>query len=115
MDISNCDGLELLKSIPDNTIDLVLTDPPYIISRDSGMNSHYNKIKKNQEEGNTNIKTEADWLEYKKTLDKPKEELDKNCGKGWSKSNYLKYGTILNLGGPAQLSELSNCTRCCCP
>ena len=95
IELKNMDGLEYLDSLDDKSVDLILTDPPYIISRDSGMNSHYNKIKKNQEEGNTNIKTEADWLEYKKTLDKPKEELDKDFGKGWSKSNYLKYGTIL--------------------
>lgn len=34
----NTDGLELLNTVPDQSIDLVLTDPPYITSRDSGMN-----------------------------------------------------------------------------
>ena len=29
--IHNIDGLELLKQIPDHSIDLILTDPPYII------------------------------------------------------------------------------------
>ena len=94
IDIQNSDGIEYIKTIEKNSVDLILTDPPYIISRDSGMNTHYNKVKEN-EEGNTNIKTEADWLDYKKTLDKPKDELDKDCGKGWSKLNYLSYGTIL--------------------
>ena len=41
------------------------------------------------------IKSEKEWEEYKKGLDKPQEELDANEGKGWSKENYLRYGTIL--------------------
>ena len=32
------DGLKFLEEIPDNSVDLILTDPPYITSRDSGMN-----------------------------------------------------------------------------
>lgn len=35
--IQNIDGLELLNTIPDKSIDLILTDPPYIISRTTGM------------------------------------------------------------------------------
>ena len=31
------EGLEFLEGIPDNSVDLILTDPPYITSRDSGM------------------------------------------------------------------------------
>ena len=45
IEIKNVDGLEYLSTIPDNSIDLILTDPPYIISKDSGMNTHYNKVK----------------------------------------------------------------------
>ena len=43
--IKNCDGIELLKQLPDKSIDLVLTDPPYIISRDSGMNKFTEQVK----------------------------------------------------------------------
>ena len=82
MDISNCDGLELLKSIPDNTIDLVLTDPPYIISRDSGMNKFTEQVKTIEQEGK-NVKTEKEWNDYKL---KNKIKDDKY------KENYLKYG-----------------------
>ena len=32
--------LELLKTIESGSVDLVLTDPPYIISKKSGMQSH---------------------------------------------------------------------------
>jgi len=32
-----CSDLELLSRIPNNSIDLILTDPPYLISRETGM------------------------------------------------------------------------------
>ncbi len=80
-DIKNMDGLEYLKTIDDNSIDLVLTDPPYIISRESGMNTLYNKIKNN----NTDRKTEEDWLKYKN---------QKNINCDTDKEKYLKYGNI---------------------
>ena len=35
MDIQNNNGKDYLNSIEDTSIDLILTDPPYIISRDS--------------------------------------------------------------------------------
>ena len=47
IDVKNTDGLQYLSTITDKTVDLILTDPPYIISRDSGMNTHYNTVKKN--------------------------------------------------------------------
>ena len=34
--ISNMDCLKYLKRIPDNSVDLVLTDPPYNIGFDGG-------------------------------------------------------------------------------
>ena len=46
IDVKNTDGLQYLSTIKDKTVDLILTDPPYIISRDSGMNTHYNTVKK---------------------------------------------------------------------
>ena len=96
MDIQNEEGLKYLDDfVDDNSIDLILTDPPYIISKETGMNSHFDKIKKNEEQNVTYVKTEEEWKEYKKTLDKPQKELDANKGKGWSKENYLKYGSIL--------------------
>ena len=96
MDIQIEEGLKYLnKFVEDNSVDLILTDPPYIISKESGMNSHYDKIKENKEKNIKYVKTEKEWEEYKKTLDKPQEELDANEGKGWSKENYLKYGSIL--------------------
>jgi len=56
----NSIDLELLRSIEKGSVDLVLTDPPYLISRKSGMQSHserkpgdkgYNQISKRIEDG----------------------------------------------------------------
>ena len=90
--IQNIDGLTFLSTVKNNSVDLILTDPPYIISKETGMNTYHNKVQDNNGES---VKTEEDWIEFKKTLDKPKEELDAEKGIGWSKENYLKYGSIL--------------------
>ena len=58
IDIQNTDGINYLKTIENNSIDLILTDPPYIISRESGMNTHYNKVKANEENNIENVKSE---------------------------------------------------------
>ena len=83
--VYNVPGLECLDGVKDNSIDLILTDPPYIISRDSGMNTLYNKVKQNEENDISHVKTEKEWTQYKKrtkTVDDGKKE------------NYLRYGTI---------------------
>ena len=41
--------LELLSTIEKNSIDLVLTDPPYIISKKSGMQSYKDDLEKGGE------------------------------------------------------------------
>ena len=48
IDLQNIDGMKYLESVKDTSIDLILTYPPYIISRENGMNSHYNKVKDNE-------------------------------------------------------------------
>lgn len=65
IDIQNIDGLKYLETIENGTIDLILTDPPYIISKDSGMDEHYNKIKLNEENEIEYIKSEEEWEAYK--------------------------------------------------
>ena len=85
IDVKNIDGLIYLLTIQDNSIDLILTDPPYIISKETGMNLHYNNVKQNEENNIKNVKTENEWDEYKK-IKKIKD--DKN------KEKYIKYGTI---------------------
>lgn len=58
----NTDALTYLSQIEDNCIDLILTDPPYIISKQTGMDMLKNKV----EQSTSNIKTEQEWLEFKK-------------------------------------------------
>lgn len=85
IEIENIDGLTYLKKIENNSIDLILTDPPYIISKDSGMNEHYNNVKYNEEHNITEVKTEEEWEEYK---------IQNNILNDTNKNNYMKYGTI---------------------
>ena len=85
IDIQNTSGMEYLNTIDNNSVDLVLTDPPYVISRDTGMNSHYNEVKENEKQGIEFIKTEEEWENYKK--------LNSITGDS-KKNNYMKYGTI---------------------
>ena len=85
IDIKNIDGLQYLTTVADNSIDLILTDPPYIISKESGMNTHYNKVKANEENKVEFVKTEEEWETYKE---------ENNIIDDKKKDNYLKYGTI---------------------
>jgi site-specific DNA-methyltransferase (adenine-specific) len=85
MDIKNIDGIEYLKTVPNGSIDLILTDPPYIISKETGMNKHYNQTKENEENGIEFVKSDQEWEEYKESNDITDDSL---------KSNYKRYGTI---------------------
>ena len=41
MDIQHSDGLHYLSKIPKNSVDLIITDPPYITSSTTGMGNLY--------------------------------------------------------------------------
>ena len=83
--IKNVEGLKYLQEIDNNSIDLILTDPPYIISKESGMNEHYNNVKRNEENNIQFTKTEQEWYVYKN------ENLITNDD---NKEKYMKYGSI---------------------
>jgi DNA modification methylase len=85
MDFENIDGLSYLNTITDKSIDLILTDPPYIISSNSGMNTHYDSVLENEINGVDYIKSNEEWEQYK---------IDNNIIDDSKKENYLKYGTI---------------------
>ena len=85
IDIQNMEGLAYLSTIANNSIDLILTDPPYIISRESGMNTHYNNVKSNEQNSIMVVKTQEEWEEYKTA-----NALLDDVGR----SNYMKYGTV---------------------
>jgi site-specific DNA-methyltransferase (adenine-specific) len=84
IEIRNVDGFEYLSTIPDSSVDLILTDPPYIISKETGMNAHYNKVKHNEKCNIEFVKTEEEWIKYK-----TENNIDDD-----KKNNYMKYGTI---------------------
>lgn len=76
-------SLDKIKDkIENKSIDLILTDPPYIISRDSGMDQ-FHEFVQNKEEF---VKTEKDWLEYKSKNSSNYSDLQED--------NFLRYGTI---------------------
>ena len=95
------DGLKFLEEIPDNSVDLILTDPPYITSRDSGMDKWVGHVAKQDSEEAENIKSEKDWAEHKSLewwhhfFRKGKVHI-KHWAKRRSKFrlDYLKYGSI---------------------
>ncbi len=96
IEIKNSEGLEYLNGIEDNTIDLILTDPPYIISNEkTGMNQHYIDVKHNLKKLS---KTEKEWNEFWKKHVKNNKIDEKDAKvlkqKEKQKQNYLKYGTI---------------------
>ena len=100
-DIKNIDGLCYLEGLDNDSVNLVLTDPPYITSRKTGMDEHAKKVQQ-YSETKKNLKTEEDWKtlrtkeEWEEWMtknnitdeDKKKKELDK------LKKNYLRYGSI---------------------
>jgi len=95
------EGLQFLSDIPDDSIDLILTDPPYITSRDSGMDKWTHHVAIQDSSGSTNVMSEQDWNKYKTPSEwdtwfdnskiKP-ENREKKLAK--MKSDFLKYGSI---------------------
>tara|TARA_B110000211_G_C14060717_1_gene545379 strand:+ start:295 stop:1218 length:924 start_codon:yes stop_codon:yes gene_type:complete len=105
--IKNIEGTEYLNSLDNNSIQLILTDPPYIISKDSGMNKFSKEVTK-IEKSNKPFKTEINWNTFKT---KHIETLTNNLSQGKIsqqkynkqiarfdndifKNNYLKYGNM---------------------
>ena len=97
--VENKEGLELLKDLPDNSVDLVLTDPPYITSQDSGMDRWVKFVEEQNKPGANPVKTEENWnsLYERKDWDKffeNSEIEDRKTAMSRMKSDYLKYGSI---------------------
>lgn len=85
IEIKNMEGLEYLSTVPNGSVDLILTDPPYIISKETGMNTHYNNVKQNEENNVEFVKTEEEWCIYKQ---------ENNIIDDKNKEKYMKYGSI---------------------
>lgn len=82
MDIRNCDATEMLTSLDDQTVDLILTDPPYMTSRPTGMDALATRVAAMAP--NDTAKTETEWKEFSKGSEYTEEQ----------KQNWIKYGTI---------------------
>ena len=85
VNVKHMEGMDFLKTIDDGSVDLILTDPPYIISRDSGMNAQFNLVQDKQAKNIKYVKTEEEWVSYKESnniISDDKKEL------------YMQYGSI---------------------
>ena len=100
IDVKNIDGMDFLQETGNSSVDLVLTDPPYITSRKTGMDEHSKKVAELEASGE-NLKTEKQWKAFKTTaewnkwMDYNKIPEEKRAKKLESlKDNYIKYGSI---------------------
>ena len=100
MIIRNQEGLQFLSGLPDESVDLVLTDPPYITSRDSGMDKWVDHVAERDAEGG-NVCSEDQWQELKTNIEWKRFFAEGNVHiKYWAKNlvkykkDYLKYGSI---------------------
>ena len=82
INVENKEGIKFLTELPNNSVDLILTDPPYLISKDSGMNKFVKEVEKLEESGK-NKKTEEEWTQFKQ---------EKGYADDSYKENYIKYG-----------------------
>lgn len=117
--LANMEGLEYLKTIESNSIDLVFTDPPYITSRSTGMDKWVDYVDDRRKSTQKQIRTEAQWRAVKtfsewktwcrnrKTYEKWTSHICKDPLSTFkrgderpaqalraAKRNYLKYGCI---------------------
>lgn len=76
------DGLHFVKQLDHDSIDLVLTDPPYMISHDTGLNKHYENVN-----NGLSKKTLDEWNTYQKTH-------NTTAFNKIHKVNYMKYGSV---------------------
>ncbi len=82
INVENKEGIKFLTELPNNSVDLILTDPPYLISKDSGMNKFVKEVVQLEESGK-NKKTEEEWEQFKQ---------EKGYTDDKYKENYIKYG-----------------------
>ena len=92
MDIQNKDGMTYLTTVDNNSIDLILTDPPYITSTETGMGNLHKQIKENEEKGIKSVKTEEQWESVKeKYIGKKNYVIQKKSLSRWIKHTILNF------------------------
>ena len=82
LSLQNTNALHFMEQLEPESVHLIVTDPPYIISKDSGMDKQYNLV---QEVGDGYTKTETEWESYKQ-----KQGIQGDD----KKENYMRYGSI---------------------
>lgn len=100
MDLKNQEGIKYLTTIDNNSIDLVLTDPPYITSKETGMGNLHKQIQENKAAGKEFVCSEEEWNKVK---DKYIGKIE-NMTEETMKQNFMKHGTIYG-------SKYSVCTE----
>jgi len=101
IDIKKSEGLEYLKGVEKNSIDLILTDPPYITSHSTGMELWVDHVSKRKNASGA-WKTEAQFAALKSPkewdvwLKKGKHHTPKEKAAAMrdAKKNFIKYGSI---------------------
>jgi DNA modification methylase len=113
------EGLEYLKTIENDSVDLVFTDPPYITSRSTGMDKWVDYVDDRRKSTQKEIRTEAQWHGVKTVSEWKTWCRNRKTYKKWTahickdplstfkrgderpsqalreaKRNYLKYGCI---------------------
>lgn len=90
-----------MSEIADNSVGLVLTDPPYITSRDSGMDKWVDHVAEQDASGSAHVMTEKDWKSYKtqaewqEWFENSQVPLDVRPSRlKKMKADFLKYGSI---------------------
>jgi site-specific DNA-methyltransferase (adenine-specific) len=101
IDIKQSEGLEYLKGVEKNSIDLILTDPPYITSHSTGMDMWVDHVSKRKQDVSTwktesqfdALKSPDEWDEWLTTggHNTPKK---RTLAMREAKKNFLKYGSI---------------------
>lgn len=101
--IENKEGLAFLKDIESASVDLVLTDPPYITSRQTGMQKWAEHVKRQDAPGATPAKSQQDWerhifvetgRDYWLKFFENSNVVDKKKACARMREDYLKYGSI---------------------
>ena len=100
--LKNQEGLDFLSELDSDSVDLVLIDPPYITSRDSGMDKWVDWVENQNKEDAANVRTEEQWNELKTDEqwdewlenNSKSKSLDRNKELARLKEDYLKYGSI---------------------
>jgi len=95
--INHQEGLEFLRSLEKESVDLILTDPPYVTSRESGMQKWFEKTKNNAHKTQTenewqSLKTLTEWKEFLRKGEVSKGKRKKKLQE--CKENFLKTGSI---------------------